>query len=239
MQNKVADKKICAIVGAGPDLGLALAKRFGGEGFLVIFVSRRAEARKGYVTLLRDEGMQALAIAADPADLQSLKTAFDQIKKQLGCPEVLIYNATTRGPRATPSTLEPATMIEDFTINVVGALFSAQQVIPDMCARRKGTIFFTAGGYGAHTELPFMDLAIGRAGVHVLSDSLGLELERYGIHVATVVVRGAMQSGGRFDPDRIAGVYWEMYNREPGYRGREVIYDEDFDKHVRIVGLKG
>jgi len=238
MQDKVVDRKVCVIVGAGPDLGLSLAKRFGGEGFLIIFISRRAEARKGYVTVLRDEGMQAFAIAADPGDLPSLKSAFDQLKKQLGCPEVLVYNATTRGPRTVPSMLEPTPMVEDFTVNVVGALFSAQQVIPDMRARRNGTIFFTAGGYGAHTELPFVDLAIGRAGVRVLTDSLAVELERSGIHVATVVVRGAMQRGGRFDPDRVAQVYWRLYNREPGHQGRELIYDETFNEQVRTVGLK-
>jgi NAD(P)-dependent dehydrogenase (short-subunit alcohol dehydrogenase family) len=229
------DKKICAIIGAGPDLGLALAKRFGREGFVIVFVSRRLEARKGYVTILQDEGMKALAVAADPIDEESIKHAFDLIKKQLGTPEVLIYNATTRGARPVPSVLNIENLIEDFRVNVAGALVCAQQVIPDMRSRRSGTIFLTAGGYGSHTELPFISLAIGRVGVRVLCSSLGAELEPYGIHVATVVVNGIIQRGGRFDPDRIAEEYWKLYGREPKYEGREVIFDEIFEQHVRTV----
>jgi NAD(P)-dependent dehydrogenase (short-subunit alcohol dehydrogenase family) len=235
MQDKLADRKICTLVGAGPGLGLALAKRFGREGFIIVFVSRRREARKGYITLLADEGMQAYAVAADPADGLSLKGAFDHIKKQLGFPEVLIYNATVRAPRASPSALEINQLIEDFTINVAGALLCAQQVIPDMRTQGKGTIFFTAGGYGSHTEIPFTSLAIGRASVRILCNSLGVELQPYGIHVATVVVRGVMQKGGRFDPDLIAEEYWKLYNREPGYQGREIIFDEIFDQDVGSI----
>ena len=229
------DKKICAIIGAGPDLGLALAKRFGRESFVIVFVSRRPEARKGYVTILQDEGMQAHAVAADPKNEQSLKQAFDLIKKQLGPPEVLIYNATTRGVRPVPSILDIENLIGDFRVNVAGALVCAQRVIPDMRSRRKGTIFLTAGGYGWHTELPFAGLAIGRASVRILCSSLGVELESYGIHVATVIVNGIIQRGGRFDPDRIAEEYWKLYKREPGYEGHEVIFDEIFEQHVRTI----
>jgi NAD(P)-dependent dehydrogenase (short-subunit alcohol dehydrogenase family) len=235
MQNKSGNRKICTIVGAGPGLGLALAKRFGRAGFVIVFVSRRAEARKGYVTLLRDEKIRACAIAADPADGPALKHAFDQIRKQLGCTEVLIYNATVRVLRTKPSALKIDELIEDFTINVESALFCAQQVIPDMRTQGRGTIFFTAGGYGSHTDPHFTTLAMGRASVRILCNMLGIELNPDGIHVATVVVQKNIEEGTVFAPDVIAEEYWKLYERGPGYQGREIVFEGVFGQHLRSI----
>ena len=192
--NKSTARKICAIVGAGPDLGLSLAKRFGQKGFEIVFVTRRPDKRKAYVAILRDAGLIAHSVPADPVNAESIVQAFDLIKK-LGSPEVMIYNATRRGPRDAPSKLDTRSLIEDYMINVTAPLLCAQQVIPDMRARGNGTIFFTAGGYGSRNELPFTTLAMGKACVRILCNSLNKDLSRYGIHVATVYVRGDMQPG--------------------------------------------
>ena len=68
-------------------------------------------------------------------------------------------------------------------------------------------------------------LSIGKGAQLNLALSLGQELEGTGIHVAIVTICGPIQQGTRFDPDRIAEVYWEIANQDPGRLQRDYVFD--------------
>lgn len=215
--------KLCVIVGAGPGVSGAVAARFAQEGFQLVLVARRAEALASYVAELRQAGATATGFTADASDPAALTQAFDQIKAQVGEPEVLVYNAAAvvQGP---PSTLSAESLRHDFKVNVVGAVIAAQQVIPGMRIRRRGTILFTGGGLALNPYPAYASLAIGKAGLRNLTYSLAAELEPDGIHVATVTIAGFVQSGTPFAPELIAEAYWTLYTQTPGAWEREIIY---------------
>lgn len=215
--------KICVVVGAGPGVGLAVAKRFGREGFELALVSRRAEALAQYVANLEQTGLTAHAFPADAADFDSLAQALTQIKAQLGHPEVLVYNAALIKP-GPPSTLLIEDLTAAFRVNVAGAFVCAQQVIPEMKARQHGTILFTGGGLALNPYPAYASLAASKAALRNLTYSLGAELEADGIQVATVTIAGYVQPGTHFDPDLIAEKYWELHGQRPGHREREIVY---------------
>ena len=217
------NKKICVVVGAGPGIGLAVAKRFGREGLQLALIARRTEALKQYVAELDQVGLTASAFAADATDFNSLVQAFDQIKTQLGHPEILIYNAAMIKPES-PVTLPVEDLITAFRVNVAGALVCAQQVIPEMKNRQSGTILFTGGGLALHPQPQYAALAIGKAALRNLTYSLGAELADDGIQVATVTIAGYVQPGSHFDPDLIAEKYWELHSQPIGQREREIVY---------------
>lgn len=216
--------KILVMVGAGPGLGQAVSKRFAREGYSVALVARRAEALAKLEAELKQAGAEARSFTADAGDPASLKDAFARIKQQLGAPEVLVYNAAALGKGAKPSAVDPQRVMDDFKVNALGALVSAQQVIPDMRAAKRGTILFTGGGLALTPFPDYASLAIGKASIRNLTYSLAAELEPEGIHVATVTVCGFVKPGTHFDPDKIAEEYWRLHAQKPGQFEKEMTY---------------
>jgi short-subunit dehydrogenase len=214
---------VCAIVGAGPGVSLAVARRFGREGFSLALLARGAEKLQAHAAALREMGFEARAFPADAADSASVQQAFTEINAQMGEPDVLIYNAAAMH-EGLPSELPVSTLMDDFRINVAGALLCAQQVIPAMRARQRGTILLTGGGLALHPMARLASLALGKAALRNLGYSLSEELEPHGIHVASVTITGFVRPGTHFDPDRIAETYWALYKQPPGQQEREIIY---------------
>jgi len=211
------------IVGAGPGVGLAVARRFAREGFRVALVARRPDALAEYTAELARAGYEAHGFAADAGDEASLRKAFADIKEKLGGSRVLVYNAAVL-KMAPPSQVRVEDFVHEFRINVAGALVSAQAVLDDMKAAGAGTILLTGGGFALSPMAQFASLAVGKASIRNLAGSLAGEFEPLGIHVATVTICGIVKAGTHFDPDQIAEAYWTLHAQEAGKWEREIIY---------------
>lgn len=214
---------ICAIVGAGPSLGMAIARRFGREGFSVALLARKPEHLAEYVGLLKQEGIDSHGFVADAGDSAALQQAFDRIRDRLGPADVLIYNAVV-ARSIQPAELDIETLVADFRVNVAGALASAQQVLPDMRAGGRGTIIFTGGGLALNPLAQYASLSVDKAALRNLTFTLSEELEAEGIHVATVTIAGFVRAGTHFDPDLIAEYYWQLHTQPAVSWEREKIY---------------
>jgi short-subunit dehydrogenase len=215
--------KVCTVVGVGPGVGLAIARRFASGGFDIGLVARRADALKALAAELGSAGVKAQPFIGDASDTASLKGALATITAQMGSPEVLVYNAAgvTSG---LPSALDTEQMVRDLRVSVVGALVAAQAVIPAMRAAKRGTILFTGGGF-AFEPMPMMaSLGIGKAGIRNLAFSLAKELEPDGIHVATVTIGGLVKPGTPFDPANIAEEFWKLHIQPAGQFQREIVF---------------
>ncbi len=216
--------KVCTIVGAGPGLSLAVARRFAREGYSISLLARRVEALDDYAAQLRQAGATVAGFAANVADDESLKMALASSKSQLGATDVLVYNAAVMQP-CEPSVLSSATLLNDFKVNVAGALLAAQDVLSDMRAAKSGTILFTGGGLAFHPSAEYTSLTIGKVAVRSLAYCLGEELEPEGIHVATVTIAGTIKAGDpRFDPDLVAENYWQLHIQPRDQWQREIVY---------------
>jgi short-subunit dehydrogenase len=214
---------LCTIVGAGPGVSLAVARRFGREGFRIALIARREEALADYQAELVAAGVESVGFAGDAGDARSLCGAFERITNQLGTTAVLIYNVAANVP-GTPSTLDSERLVEAFRSNVVGALLAAQQVIPQMQSSGSGTILLTGGGLAFTPRPQAAALAVGKAGLRNLAYSLAAELEPLGIHAAIVTIAGMVQAGTPFDPDRIADAYWQLHIQPAGQWEPEIIF---------------
>jgi NAD(P)-dependent dehydrogenase (short-subunit alcohol dehydrogenase family) len=213
----------CVVVGAGPSLGLAIARRFAREGFRVALLTRRGSRLQEYVDEIRSEGGEVVGFHANPADFETMRRAFGQARAALGEADVLIYNAAIARPTQA-SDLDVSSAIYDFTVNVAGALLCVQEVMPGMRRKGQGTIIFTGSHLALEPQPQYASLGMGKSALRNLARSLGDELDVEGIHVAMVTVAGMVQPGTRFDPDRVAACYWELYRQDPLDRQRELIY---------------
>lgn len=208
-------KSVCAVVGFGPGMGAALARRFAEGGYAVVALGRDPARHAA----LAGGGVEFRA--ADAGDPASLAAALPD-----GA-EVLLYNAY----RATmaepgPSALDPAALVEDFRVNVAGALAAARAVLPGMLRAGRGCVLFTGGGLALDPTgwLPAASLAVGKAGLRSLALALHAELAPRGVHAGTVTVAGAVAPGTPFDPARIADAFWELHRDPPGAFRAEAVF---------------
>ena len=218
--------KVAAILGVGPGLGAAVARRFTREGFAVALMARKAESVAGVREEIEGEGGTALPITADATDPASVEMAFGRVRGAIGDPEVLVYNA---GAFQMGGVLEipPDRFDECFRANCAGAFYAAQQVLPAMVEAGRGTILMTGATASLRGSARFSALAVGKFGLRALAQSMAREFGPQGVHVAHVVIDGQINtprvreiSPGReehtmLSPDAIAETYWWLHTQDP------------------------
>jgi short-subunit dehydrogenase len=136
---EMADKPVCVVVGVGPGIGLAVAKKFAKEKYTVVMLARRQSALSKYIQTLNEMGADGYAYPADASDENNLSGVFAQVQNEIGTVNVLVYNVAAI-KQGAPTQLSSQDLQEDFKVNVNGALVSAQQVIPKMKERKSGTL---------------------------------------------------------------------------------------------------
>src|SRR5215216_2664408 len=85
--------KVAVVLGAGPGLGAAVARRFAREGFAAGLMARREESLSAVQEEIEGEGGTTLAVSAEATDAGSVASAFKEVREGIGDPEVFVYNA--------------------------------------------------------------------------------------------------------------------------------------------------
>lgn len=210
-----------SIVGAGPNLGLAIAKRFGREGLAVGLVSRTRSKLDDLAAQLEADGVQAAGAAADIRDADALAGAITGLAERLGPVEVLEYS-TLPAPEFMKPILE--TSVEDvrgpLESSVLGAVAAAQAVIGPMREAGRGTILFTTGGAAINPYPARAGVGISFAAEVAYARILHDELAADGIHVANTAIGGRIEPGGDHEPDEVAEVLWRHHAERNGFQTR-------------------
>lgn len=220
----MSKNKLITIVGTGDRMGLALAQLFGKKGFTVAMISRSSEKLDRFQKQLHEEEIEAYYYTADVANEDDIRTVFGYIKGSLGNTDVLVYNAAV----IRRSDLLEATstqLLQDFRVNVIGAIIAAQEVLPAMEARKEGKIFFTGDGLSIHPNWQYGSLGIGKAGLRNAAFSLHQELKARNIHVATVTICGSINpQDEKYNPTAIAEQFWKLYLQKQEAFEKEITY---------------
>lgn len=216
--------KLITLVGTGDKMGLALARLFGKRGFAVVMISRNSEKLGHFQKQLAEEGIEAYYYIADVTNEVNFRSVFGYIQGSLGNVDVLIYNATAIR-RSSLLEETPTLLLEDFRVNVIGAVIAAQEVLPAMEARKEGKIFFTGGGLSLYPDWQYGSLGIGKAGLRNAAYSLHQELKAKNIHVATVTICGYINpQDEKYSPTAIAEQFWTLYLQKQEDFEKEIIY---------------
>ncbi len=220
------DGKVAAVVGVGPGLGTAISRRFAREGFSVGLMARSEESLSAAREEVENAGAKALAVAANATDPASVARAFDEVRDELGDPEVFVYNA---GVFQMGGILEltPELFDDCFRANCSGAFYGAQQVLPAMLEKGRGTVILTGATAALRGSANFAALATGKFGLRALAQTMAREFGPQGIHVAHVVIDGQIdtprvremsperEEHTMLSPDAIAESYWQLHAQHP------------------------
>jgi len=203
------DRGHLLLVGAGPGLGLAVARRFAVGGYRVTLLARKADRLGELAQSLDDTGAEIDAIEADASDSDDLRARMTELYGSDGAPGVVIYNAVMGAPDQLMSSTA-AHLQTAYAVDVIGAIVIAQVAAPAMRAAGFGTIVVTGGGFADHPIPALATISLGKAALRTAATMLGADLGPDGIRVATLTIAGQIVAGTAFDPERIAERYWEV-----------------------------
>ena len=221
-------ERAALVVGAGDATGGAIAKRFAKEGFIACVTRRSADKLAPLVDEINHSGGRAHGFASDARKEESVIKLVDDIEREIAPIEVLVFNIGAN----VPCSILDETAQKYFKIWEM-ACFSGflvgREVAKRMVKRGRGTIIFTGATAGLRGSANFAAFAGAKHALRALAQSMARELGPRNIHVAHVVVDGAIDTAfirdnapamyakkdedGILNPDHIADNYWHLHTQ--------------------------
>ena len=209
----MAEAASAVIVGVGPGLGAALARRFAKAGYVAVLAARRPERLQPILRAIEADGGRAQAHDCDATDKNQVKSLFAGAEQEHGPVEVAIYNAGAFR-RAPIAELTADDYEKVWRTNAFGGFLVGREAARVMGPRRRGTILFTGATASLRGGAGFAAFAASKFALRALAQSMARELGPQGIHVAHVVIDGQIgrdAEARQLDPDAIAEAYHALH----------------------------
>ena len=209
-----------AIIGAGTGLGLAVARRFGREGFTVALIARNQNRVDDLAATLTAEGIGAKGFIANVRDADSLTGALTKVAEQLGPIEVLQYSPLPAKEFMRP-VLETvaADLVGPVEFSIYGPVTAAHQVIPGMRSLGRGTLLFINGASAVRPGATVTGTSIAFAGESAYAQLLHDALAPEGIHVAQLIIPQGIGAGEpSHEPEALAETLWKIHTNRSEFR---------------------
>jgi NAD(P)-dependent dehydrogenase (short-subunit alcohol dehydrogenase family) len=183
----------CLIVGAGDGLGAAIARAFAREG-LAVCVTRRArhmDQLEALAVAIRNAGGDAHAFGFDARSEEEVVALVDRIEREIAPLEVLVFNigANVRFPIVETTTRVYSKV---WQMAALAGFLAGREAARVMAARGRGTILFTGATASLRGGDGFAGFSGAKQALRALAQSMARELAPKGIHVAHVVIDGAI-----------------------------------------------
>ena len=222
----MVNEKVALVVGAGNATGGSVAKRFAREGFTVCVTRRNREKLDPLVAEIQADGGKVHAFGSDTRREDQVEALIEEIESRIGPIEVAVYNV---GGNVRFSILETTSRVyyKVWEMACFGGFLTGREVAKCMVKREKGTIIFTGATASLRGADGYAAFAGGKHALRALAQSMARELGPRGIHVAHVVIDGAIDTewiaemfperyklkdqDGILNPDDIAEMYWQIY----------------------------
>lgn len=203
------------IVGAGPGISAATARRLGSEGYEVGLVARREQPLRELAGQLRRDDVPTVTATADSGDPAGLTAAIGGLIDEIGPADVLLYNVSV-GREVAAADLTPEQLTADLAAGAVGLQTAVRAVLPGMRSRGGGTVLVTGSGAADRPAVTLPSLGVQKAAVRALAHVLSVALAPDGVHVATVTIRGLV--GPQIPPERVAEEFAGLVAETAGSR---------------------
>ncbi|AGI26645.1 SDR family oxidoreductase [Pseudomonas sp. MT3] len=222
------NKKVVLVIGAGDATGGAIARRFAREGYVACVTRRSADKLQPLVDAIRAEGGEAHGFASDARKEEAVIELVETIERDIGPIEAFVFNI---GANVPCSILEETARkyFKIWEMACFSGFLTGREVARRMVKRQRGTLLFTGATAGLRGASGFAAFAGAKHGIRALAQSMARELGPMGLHVAHVVVDGAIDTefiretfperyklkdqDGILDPEHIADSYWYLHSQ--------------------------
>lgn len=222
------NKKVALVIGAGDATGGAIARRFAREGYVACVTRRSLDKLQPLLDEIRAGGGEAYGFASDARREEQVAELVEQIERDIGPVEVMVFNI---GANVPCSILEETARkyFKVWEMACFAGFLTSQAVARRMVPRGRGSIIFTGATAGLRGAAGFAAFAGAKHGIRALAQSMARELGPLNIHIAHVVVDGAIDTAfirdnwpdkyaqkdqdGILDPEHIADNYWYLHSQ--------------------------
>ena len=225
---KTESPRAALIVGAGDATGGAVSRRFAREGFHVVGVRRTASELLPLVERIRAEGGQAEGWACDARREEQVVALFERIEREVAPIEVVVFNIGANVRFGITETTERVYR-KVWEMAALAGFLVGREAARVMRPRGHGSIFFTGATASLRGSSGFSAFAGAKHALRALAQSMARELGPQGLHVAHLVIDGAIdtrfiaenfperyalkEEGGILDPEAIAASYWALHQQ--------------------------
>ncbi len=182
---------VAVIAGVGEGMGRAIAERFAQEGYRVVMLARDASKFPALEKSIAEKGWVAVGVALDLRIEKDVIAAIGRIELEVGPIEVAVYNAGAQHRKAcleiTADTFEKV-----WRLGCLAGFVFGREVIRHMLPRKSGTLIFTGATSSLRGGANFAAFAAAKFGLRAVSQSMAREFGPQGIHVANVIIDGAV-----------------------------------------------
>jgi len=222
---------VALLVGAGDAIGAAVARRFAASGYSVCVARRNAEKSRSLVQEIIASGGIARAIGTDVRNEEAVQALFAEVEAELGPVEICLFNA---GANIKSPLIETSARLffKAWELACYAGFLTGREAARHMVPRGRGTILFTGATASIRGGAGFAAFAAAKFGLRAVAQSMARELAPENIHVAHLVIDGAIDSeaihrrlsaatGAMPDlaPDSliqtssVAEAYWALHNQ--------------------------
>jgi NAD(P)-dependent dehydrogenase (short-subunit alcohol dehydrogenase family) len=220
--------KVALVIGAGDATGGAIARRFAREGYTACVTRRSADKLAPLVQRIQAEGGQARAFGSDARDETAMVELVSTIEHEVGPIEVAVFNIGANVRFAVTDTTERVYR-KVWEMGALAGFLMGREAAKVMQPRQRGTILFTGATASLRGGANFAAFAGAKFALRALAQSMARELGTQGIHVAHIVIDGAIdtefirsnfpqryalkEQAGILDPEHIADNYWHLHQQ--------------------------
>jgi len=222
----MAESKVVLVIGAGEATGAAIARRFAREGYVACVTRRNADKLQPLVESIEQAGGRARAFGRDARREEQVAELFQTIEREVGPVEVCVFNVGGN-VRFPIRELTARVYTKVWEMGAFAGFLAGREAAKVMVPRGRGTILFTGATASLRGGKGFAAFAGAKHALRALAQSMARELGPEGVHVAHVVIDGAIDTpfiranfperyalkdqAGILDPEAIAENYWRLH----------------------------
>lgn len=228
MDGKNTKKQAVLVIGAGDATGSAITRRFAKEGLVACATRRNADKLQPLIDEIVNSGGEAHGFASDARKEEDVIKLVEDIERDIAPIEVMVFNI---GANVASSILDETAKkyFKIWEMACFSGFLAGREVAKRMVARGRGTIIFTGATAGLRGSANFAAFAGAKHALRALAQSMARELGPKNIHVAHIVVDGAIDTAfirdnfperyalkeqdGILNPDHIADNYWHLHTQ--------------------------
>jgi NAD(P)-dependent dehydrogenase (short-subunit alcohol dehydrogenase family) len=217
------------VIGAGDATGGAIARRFAREGFIACVTRRHADKLQPLIERIQSEGGSAHGFGSDARDEAQMAELVAKIERDIAPIDVAVFNIGANVRFDIAETTERVYR-KVWEMGALAGFLMGREAARVMTPRGRGTILFTGATSSLRGSAGFAAFAGAKHALRALAQSMARELGPKGIHVAHVVIDGAIDTefirenfperyamkaqDGILDPDAIADNYWLLHQQQ-------------------------
>ena len=224
----MSERGVVLVVGAGDATGGAIAKRFAREGYIACLARRNADKLAPLVEEIEKAGGVAKGFGCDARDEDAVIALFAEIEESVGPIEVVVFNP---GANVNFSIRETTSRVyrKVWEMACFAGFLVGREAARHMIPRKRGTILFTGATASVRGGKGYSAFSGAKHALRALAQSMARELGVENIHVAHVIIDGAIDSAfirktfgealekrgpdAMLAPDDIAETYWSIHSQ--------------------------